>query len=193
MDIYIKQNKKATVIEATVVLDHVCEWICEKDIGQLKIMQVNKASNNFCVVSSIEIIRAIKKVYPGANITTLGEESTLIILGITKENKAFVYLKIAFVTAILFTGCTTAIITFHVESSLSKVFDVYANILQLGSDPRQIFMFLEIPYAVGIALGIVVFFNHIFGKKITTDPTPLEVEMHTYDTEVIETLIEHKE
>ena len=44
---------------------------------------------------------------------------------------------------------------------------------------------MEIPYSIGLAVGITVFFNHCSKRKLTTDPTPIEVEMTTYEEEVI--------
>ena len=44
---------------------------------------------------------------------------------------------------------------------------------------------MEIPYSIGLAVGIVIFFNHFGKKMLTTDPTPIEVQMTTYEEEVI--------
>ncbi|MNW57963.1 hypothetical protein D3C74_358020 [compost metagenome] len=35
-------------------------------------------------------------------------------------------------------------------------------------------------YSIGIGLGMIVFFNHLFKKKWNEEPTPLEVEMFLY-------------
>ena len=43
---------------------------------------------------------------------------------------------------------------------------------------------LEASYSIGLALGIVVFFNHISSKRLNTDPTPLEVEMRLYEENI---------
>ena len=49
---------------------------------------------------------------------------------------------------------------------------------------------LELSYSVGLAVGITVFFNHIGGRRITKDPTPIEVEMRVYEQDVNKSLIE---
>ena len=41
-----------------------------------------------------------------------------------------------------------------------------------------------------LVFGIIVFFNHIGGRRITKDPTPIEVEMRVYETDVNKALIE---
>jgi hypothetical protein len=33
-----------------------------------------------------------------------------------------------------------------------------------------------------------VFYNHAFGRKLSDDPTPLEVEMSNYENEVTDTV-----
>lgn len=48
----------------------------------------------------------------------------------------------------------------------------------------------EAGYSVGLAIGILVFFNHIAVKKLNTDPTPLEVEMRLYEENICKTLID---
>ena len=50
---------------------------------------------------------------------------------------------------------------------------------------------LEICYSIGLGLGILVFFNHIGHKKVTHDPTPIQVQMRTYEQEVDTTFIEN--
>jgi len=41
-----------------------------------------------------------------------------------------------------------------------------------------------------LCVGIVVFFNHIGGRRLTKDPTPIEAEMFDYEDTVENTLID---
>ena len=50
---------------------------------------------------------------------------------------------------------------------------------------------LEICYSIGIALGILIFFNHFGKKRFSVDPTPMEVEMRLYENDIQTTLIEN--
>jgi len=40
-----------------------------------------------------------------------------------------------------------------------------------------------------LPVGILVFYNHFRRRKIKDDPTPIQVEMHTYEEQVNKTLI----
>ena len=42
----------------------------------------------------------------------------------------------------------------------------------------------------GLAAGIMIFFNHIGKRRITHDPTPIEVSMRKYEDDVNNTLAE---
>jgi len=79
--------------------------------------------------------------------------------------------------------------SFHSDAQIPKVFQNYYEIFfgEYKEDP----LIIEIPYSIGLALGIIVFFNHFGGKKITNDPTPIEVEMSVYETEIVDTVIEY--
>ena len=49
---------------------------------------------------------------------------------------------------------------------------------------------LEVSYSLGLAVGIIVFYNHIGGRRLTKDPTPIEVAMRNYEYDVDMALIE---
>ena len=52
---------------------------------------------------------------------------------------------------------------------------------------------LEICYSIGLAIGITVFFNHVGKKKITPDPTPMQVEMRKYEMDIDTAFIKNAE
>jgi stage V sporulation protein AA len=59
-----------------------------------------------------------------------------------------------------------------------------------GVSFAQDYNLLEICYAVGLLLGIVIFYNHFAGKKLGSDPTPIQVEMNKYEKDIDDTLID---
>lgn len=67
-----------------------------------------------------------------------------------------------------------------------KVYEIF------GADNAQQVKLLEITYAVGLALGIIIFYNHFAGVRLSGEPTPIEVEMDKYEKDVDDTLIDRK-
>jgi len=71
---------------------------------------------------------------------------------------------------------------------MSKILENFYYILfQVRTDKP---LLVEIPYAIGLAFGIIVFFNHFLGRRITTDLTPIEVEMPGYEKNVNDAIID---
>ena len=192
MDIYIKPFKKLNTKKDSICIGDICRVVGYKENEVRELTLIPKTDNKFFVISTIDIIKTILEKYPQASISNLGECNTVIEMNQKDENKYFKYAKIAFITSVIFAGCTTAIITFHNDTQLERIFDIYSSIIGLNTSGERRW-FLEIPYALGIGIGIIVFFNHIGTKKITRDPTPIEVEMVNYETEVIDAIVDGKE
>ncbi|MDE6182143.1 MAG: stage V sporulation protein AA, partial [Eubacteriales bacterium] len=130
------------------------------------------------------------KALPGHTINNVGEIDTVVEYSVKakEENKILQNLKVLFVTIILLAGSTTAIMSFHSDAQISKVFENYYYIF--FNERIENPLLLDLPYSIGLALGIIVFFNHFTGKKITSDPTPIEVEMSTYEANVTDNIID---
>ena len=62
----------------------------------------------------------------------------------------------------------------------------------MGSAPEGTTI-LELTYSIGLPIGILVFFNHFSKVALSKDPTPIEVQMRTYETDVNTTLIQNAE
>ena len=199
MEIYIKADKKILIKEKNFVcLKDICEIVapqniyrklCEKKI--LAIKNKNAAKKNY-LISIADIIKAIKKDYENYHVINLGEQDIIIEYSGEKKspNKILLLIKIIFVCLVLFMGSATAIMSFHSDAQIPNVFKNYYQIF-FGreieiTNPKII----TIPYSIGLSLGIIIFFNHIGGKKITSDPTPIEVEMSLYDQDMHDTLVD---
>ena len=83
-------------------------------------------------------------------------------------------------------GETDFIVT-YVEQGTELFAQVYEQCTGAVSDGYTI---LEISYSLGLSVGIILFFNHFAGKKITMDPTPLEVQMKQYEQDVNTAIIQ---
>ncbi|MCC5911625.1 MAG: stage V sporulation protein AA [Clostridiaceae bacterium] len=134
--------------------------------------------NNY-VASILSIINAIKKHYPDADIHVIGEPDILINLeDSNKKDDRFRLLRVILVCFLLFVGAATAIINFHSDVDMKQTQQIIYRIIT-GKETDQLLL-LQIPYSIGIGVGMTVFFNHIFRKKINQEPSPLEMEVYSY-------------
>jgi len=193
MDIYIKPKKKAALLNRNEILigdvaDIVAPAASESKIVLMKLRNLDANTKNYCVPVT-EIIKKISKAYPDATISNVGESDTWVhsVNRAPRENPAFLWLKVAFVSVVLFVGASTAIMSFHTDGQIPEIFKRYYAMfygVEMSNPPL-----IAIPYSIGLALGIMVFYNHFFGRKITDDPTPIEVEIEGYENDVTDAML----
>ncbi len=194
MDIYIKPEKKIKFQKTGAVhIKDIAEVYSESSLRKraenIKIMEIKEEKNKCYLISVIDIINAIDRALPGNTINNVGEIDTIVEYAKPKKkNEIWLYTKILFVALVLFAGSATAIMSFHSDAQMATVFENYYYIFfgERIENPAII----DLPYAVGLAAGIVIFFNHLGNKKLTSDPTPIEVEMSVYEDEVNTNIID---
>lgn len=119
-------------------------------------------------------------------VQNIGEPEFIISLEFNSEKEKRPFLKLLLVAAVTFFGGVFAIMTYNEDVDVFGVFDKIAAVMRSGPQGAAI---LHGSYAAGIAAGIIVFFNHFGKRKLTKDPTPMEVEMEKYEQDVNDTLI----
>ena len=93
-----------------------------------------------------------------------------------------------FVLLVTFIGAGFSIMSFNNDVDVPKLFNqIYFLVTGNRSDG---FGILELTYCIGMSVGILLFFNHFGKRRFTVDPTPMEVEMRTYEEEIEMTLID---
>ena len=96
-------------------------------------------------------------------------------------------IKVFFVCLISFFGTAFTIMAYHNDVGINDVFtEIYRMVM--NQEPAGLNT-LEVSYSVGLAAGIILFFNHVGGRRLTKDPTPIEVAMRNYEEDVDKTLI----
>ena len=155
----------------------------------LKILKIPDQGKRRYVISILKIIACIHEKYPGVDIQNMGETDIIVTYEDQKTPGMAVHLiKTIFVAMLTFAGSAFAIMAFNNDASVSDLFSqMYEFIMGSGSDG---FSIMEVSYSVGITIGILVFFNHFGKKKITTDLTPIQVEMRKYEQDSDEAYIE---
>lgn len=196
--IYIKASKKVNIIgKKEVTINDIADVEGKKDIveeiKQINVFTIDEDKKKNYLLSIITIISEIQKFYEDILIQNVGEEDIIISYSPKKKqskHKNFIKIvKVIFVCITLFTGGGIAIMTFHTDAAVPDVF-VRLHSLFLGTENKNP-LIIEIPYSIGLATGIIVFFNHFSSKKLTDDPTPIEVEMRLYERDVEDCIIEN--
>ena len=137
-----------------------------------------------------KVYEGIRKIYPNLLIENMGERDFVVDYERPdgrEKSKLAEYVKAVLVAAIIFFGAAFTIMTFNEDVSVSAVFDkVYFLIMGRAKEGGSV---LEACYAVGIPVGILVFYNHFRRRKLKNDLTPIQVEMNNYEEQVNKAII----
>lgn len=148
-----------------------------------------RAHQQRCVVSVLKVIAMMEEACPGITVQSVGEADVVLErVHVPKYKGPKLWCKVALVCLVSFFGTGFTIIAFHNDVGINDVFtEIYR--IAMGREPGGLNV-LEVFYSLGLALGIIVFFNHIGGRRITKDPTPIEVSMRNYEEDVNKALVD---
>ena len=193
--LYINIKQNSEVHKKDVFLSDVADVYCvnraaESKAKALRVLTIRENRNKRYILAAIDVIEKLQEQDPKLQIDNLGEVSFIVDYQKPGRPAYFTaWLKTLFVCVIAFFGSAFAIMTFNNDASVSDVFKEISRLV-MGAESDG-FTVLELSYTVGLALGIIVFFNHFAKIKINTDPTPLEVEMRLYEDNINKTLIQN--
>lgn len=191
--VYLKCERNIEVQSEDVQMTDVGSLQCSDPVvsAKLKALKVHHFGKNApkrCVISVLKLVELMENACPGITVQVLGEPDVLVEQVGAKKYKGWEqWLKAALVCLVSFFGTAFTIMAYHNDVGINEVFTrIYR--LVMNREPRGLNV-LEVSYSLGLALGIIVFFNHVGGRRLTKDPTPIEVAMRNYEEDVDKTLI----
>ena len=193
--LYMQIDANIQIKHPHIYLQDIARLSCSdsKILNRLRVMPVINLKPDApgrYVMSVMDLVDKIQQKEPDLTVTPLGE--TDFILTYEKpgsQNLIFRWLKIALVCLITFFGAAFSIMTFNADVDVEKLFQqIYFQVTGQNSSG---FTPLEIAYSAGLGLGILFFFNHFGHRKITVDPTPMQVQMRKYEDDVNTTITEN--
>lgn len=194
--IYVRLRHRVQVKpDATVTIGQIAQLSTSEQIAEvikkLVVHHVTKKDKNIVVIDAMKVIDQIRKKFPNSDIQTVGPAQTIVEI-VIKKGKYSAALFVA-VWFLLFVGAALTMMNFHEDVSMREVHQrIYTMIT--GEEVSKPLL-LQIPYSIGLGLGMILFFNHFFRKRINEEPSPLEVEMFNYQQDLDNYLImtENKE
>jgi stage V sporulation protein AA len=194
--IYLRMRHRVLVQpNATVRIGQIVQISAEEKVSQeiknIVIHQVSKKDKNIVVIDVMKVIDQIRRNFPQIDVQTVGPAQTIVEIAIKK--KRFTPALFVAVWFLLFVGAALTMMNFHEDVSMREVhIRIYTMIT--GDEVLKPLLF-QIPYSIGLGLGMILFFNHFFRKRLNEEPSPLEVEMFNYQQDLDNYLIitENKE
>lgn len=179
--IYIRLRHRVQVkTGATVYLKDIALITAPKTVmntlGNLIVHQVKKEDNNIIIIDGMKVIQVITEQLNDTNIQLVGPQQTIVEVILKKVKMSIPIFVIVWL--LLFIGSAVSIMNFHEDVSMQTVHQKLFHLLTGIEDQKP--LTIQIPYSIGLGLGMTLFFNHFFKKRINDEPSPLEVEMFNY-------------
>lgn len=186
--IYLDVKNRIKPDKDVITVNDIGKITCGSDflkskIAALPLIDRTKMSGTGCVISVIKVIDVIRTAFPLTDVVSMGDTLIYVDFGNRKQRPKWIdFLLTAFISLISFFGTAFTIMAFHNDINILDIFsDVYEHVTGMPSDG---FTLLEISYSIGLSIGIIVFFNHFGGLRVSRDPTPVEVEMCVYEDQI---------
>lgn len=191
--VYVKAERNTQMQTDDLFLKDIASLYCDDKTVLAKVKAIKL--HTFCeqaekrfYISMTEVVKLIKETVSGAEVESIGEPDMIAERVYVEKKKGVVEaLKILLVSLVCFFGASFTIMAFHNDIGIVDVFAKYYELVM--GETSGGFTVLEVSYSIGLAAGIIVFFNHIGGRRLTKDPTPIEVEMSIYEEDVEKALI----
>lgn len=158
-------------------------------LKSLKVRHFSREGAKRTVICSVRLIELMEQTCPDIQVEWLGEPDVLVEWIQVKKRKGWQqWVKVLLVCLVSFFGTAFTIMAYHNDVGIHEVFqEVYHMVMNREAQGVNV---LEVSYSVGLAAGIVLFYNHVGGRRLTKDPTPIEVAMRNYEYDVDMALIE---
>ena len=186
--VYIRLRNRVLVRpHEEVFLKNIAQVIAQ-DALQLRVYQISDQDRNIIIIDAMQVIAEIAKLDSTIQVQLLGPSQTIVEVVFKKKKYSFTLFVLAWL--LLFFGSMLTIMNFHEDVSMQGVHQRIYRIITGKSVEKP--LFFQIPYSIGLGLGMIIFFNHVFKKRLNEEPSPLEVEMFNYQQDLDQYVIMHE-
>lgn len=185
--LYVRLKRKVSVNKGSVItLKDVAHLATDEEnlniLKEIPIYHITEKDEEYVALDGFKIIEFIQEQEENVIVELLG--ATEVIIQVKSKEKRVPLMLISFVWLILFVGTAMTIINFHYDVSMQEVHQKI-HFLFTGKN-EQYPLIIQIPYSIGLGVGMILFLNHWFNKRFNEEPSPLELELFQYKQRVNE-------
>lgn len=160
----------------------------EKELNNTVIYRLSPKDSHVVVIDGFLIAKHIQNTYSEYDLQLIGPTQTIVRVNQHSQQKPI--LLVTFVWLLLLIGMAMSIMHFHYDVNMPEVHQKL-HLLLTGEEKTNP-LWIQIPYSVGLGIGMIIFFNHWFKRRLTKEPSPLEVELFNYQQNIDEYTSHHK-
>lgn len=179
----------------TLTLAEVCEVAGPEGVaaraGAIPIGVAPERPGGIRLISALDVARRVWAELPQADVALLGATEAVVRVAFPGAAGWWVGAKAFAVGLLLLIGSAMAIMNFHSDVNMPAVHRQVYRLLTGHEAERP--LWLQVPYSLGVGLGIALFFKLVREKGHRLEPSPLELEMEDYDQSVLRYIAQRTE
>ena len=143
----------------------------------------NYKDNNlrYDVIHLGEVIEKINGEFPMVKINFIKADDTVIFFENYKKDRTK-YIRVAIVSIVVLMGSVMGIMNFHADVNMYA--SQYKMVDVLTRDAKRYLPYFQIPYSIGIGVGVALFFNKFIPTYTKYEPSPMELKMISLNKEI---------
>lgn len=197
LTLYFALEQSVLVSSRKVHIEDISTLYCrDKDIyhgiSKIEILTMPDGEESQMVITAMKLIQLISTQYSQVHVESIGNSETIVYYKNLRDGrKTKSKVKAIFLMFLAFIGTGYSIMTYNEEVGTR---DLLFNIYELFTGQKAISGDIKTSlglfcYSIGLAIGMIIFFNHGINRNKTDDPTPLQVQMRLYEQDVNQCII----
>lgn len=178
--VYVRMKKSIEVTQLKrILLKHIAFLSAphelKKELENMPVYNITKEDKNIIVIDSFLVVDYLNNQYPDLEFQLIGPVQTIIRV-VTKKSPSIILTILVWI--LLFIGTAMTLMNFHYDVSMQEVQQKLHYLLT--GEENEFPLWIQIPYSLGLGVGMLLFLNHWFKKRFNEEPSPLEVELFNY-------------
>ena len=153
----------------------------EQEIGYICMRNYEYQNSNYDVIHIGEVIEKIKEQVSTIHITFLKTDDVVIFFENNKKDRTK-YLRVLLICIVVLMGSIMGIMNFHADVNMIHSQSTMVN--ALTKNPKKYLPYFQIPYSIGIGVGVALFFNKFIPTYAKNEPSPLDLKMKSLNKEI---------
>lgn len=150
-------------------------------LGDICLREYKDNDLKYDVIHLGEIIEKINNKLSQTSIHFLKTEDIVVFFEkYTKDRTK--YIRVAIVSIIVLMGSIMGIMNFHADVNMYE--SQYKMVEVLTKDAKRYLPYFQIPYSIGIGIGVAMFFNKFIPNYSKHEPSPMELKMVSLNKEI---------
>ena len=150
-------------------------------LGDICLREYKDNDLKYDVIHLGEIIEKVNNKLSQTSIHFLKTEDIVVFFEkYTKDRTK--YIRVAIVSIIVLMGSIMGIMNFHADVNMYE--SQYKMVEVLTKDAKRYLPYFQIPYSIGIGIGVAMFFNKFIPNYSKHEPSPMELKMVSLNKEI---------